>query len=171
MTEASRSMIGDLQRQSVLVTGGTGFIGRRLVDAVVGEGAYFTVLSRHAAPAGGQGCKVITGDLACPATLEGICQDMNIVFHLGGYAHAIDQPDGKSEKINRQVTVDGTRALLEQSIKAGVRRFLFFSSVKAMGEGGGVCRGARAPWWMCAMWFKRRYWPPPIPWLWVRYIS
>ncbi len=132
-------MIGELHRQSVLVTGGTGFIGRYLVDALVRQGANVTVLSRYAAPAGSQRHKVITGDLACPATLEGICQGMNMVFHLGGYSHAVDQPDDKSEKINRQVTVDGTRALLEQSIKAGVERFLFFSSVKAMGEGGDVC--------------------------------
>lgn len=132
-------MTSDLDRKVVLVTGGTGFIGRHLVSALLKQGAGVTVLSRHAPSASGQGCKVITGDLTRPATLEGICRGVDIVFHLGGYAHAVDQPDGKSEKINWQVTVEGTRALLEQSIKAGVSRFLFFSSVKAMGEGVEVC--------------------------------
>lgn len=132
-------MIGDLHRQAVLVTGGTGFIGLHLVSALLKRGASVTVLSRHEPSANSYGYKVIAGDLTRPATLEGICRGVDIVFHLGGYAHAVDQPDGKSEKINWQVTVEGTRALLEQAIKAGVSRFLFFSSVKAMGEGSEVC--------------------------------
>ena len=37
------------------------------------------------------------------------------------------------------MTVEGARALVEQSLKAGVSRFVFFSSVKAMGEGGETC--------------------------------
>jgi nucleoside-diphosphate-sugar epimerase len=121
-----------------LVTGGTGFIGRYMVNALMKQGADITVLSRT--PLGGkQNYRTVVGDLEQPGTLEGVSQDMDIVFHLGGYAHAVDQHDEKSEKISWRVTVEGTRALLEQSIKAGVSRFLFFSSVKAMGEGGKVC--------------------------------
>lgn len=132
-------MSGDLHRKSVLVTGGTGFIGRHLVSALLKQGADVTVLSRHAPPDSGLGYKVISGDLTRRASIAGICQGMDIVFHLGGYAHAVDQPDGKSEKTNWQVTVEGTRVLVEQSLKAGVSRFVFFSSVKAMGEGGETC--------------------------------
>src|SRR3989344_4915890 len=132
-------MSGDLHRKSVLVTGGTGFIGRHLVSALLKQDANVTVLSRHVPPAGGQGYKVIVGDLTRPASIAGICQGMDIVFHLGGYAHAVDQSDGKSEKTNWQVTVEGTKALVEQSLKAGVSQFVFFSSVKAMGEGGETC--------------------------------
>lgn len=122
----------------VLVTGGTGFIGRYMVNALMKQGADVTVLSRT--PSGGkQNYRTVVGDLEQPGMLEGVCQDMDIVFHLGGYAHAVDQREDKSEEINWRVTVEGTRALLEQSIKAGVSRFLFFSSVKAMGEGGKAC--------------------------------
>jgi nucleoside-diphosphate-sugar epimerase len=68
----------------------------------------------------------VVGDLTRPVTLEGICHGMDIVFHLGGYAHAVDQPDGESEMVNRRVTVEGTLALLEQSCRAGVNQFVFF---------------------------------------------
>lgn len=132
-------MGSNLRRQAVLVTGGSGFIGRHLVNAFLNLGADVTVLSRHASDIDGQGYKMVTGNLAHPATLEGICQGMDIVFHLGGHAHAVDQFDGKSDEVNWQVTVEGTRTLVDQSLKEGVSRFVFFSSVKAIGENTKVC--------------------------------
>ncbi len=119
-----------------LVTGGTGFIGRHLLDALLKQGASVTVLSRHPQPELGRRCVTVVGDLARPETIEGICRGIDTVFHLGGHAHAVDQPDDKYEQVNWRVTVEGTRALLAESMHAGVNRFLFFSSVKAMGEGG-----------------------------------
>jgi len=132
-------MSSDLYGKTVLLTGGTGFIGRHLASALLKQGASVAVLSRHAPVSDAQNYRIIVGDLTRPATLEGICQGIDIVFHLGGFAHAVDQPDGKSEAINRRVTVEGTRAIVDQSLKASVSRFVFFSSVKAMGEGGEVC--------------------------------
>lgn len=132
---AARMFLG----KAILVTGATGFIGQHLVHALLELGASVIVLSRRQLSEGAQKYKTIVGDLTCPITLEGICDGMDIVFHLGGYAHAVDQLDGKGEEINWQVTVEGTRALIEQSLKAGVARFLFFSSVKAMGEGSEAC--------------------------------
>lgn len=122
-----------------LVTGGTGFIGRYLVDRLIQDGSSVDILSRHPQPELERRCTVVVGDLARPKTLAGICRDIETVFHLGGYAHAIDERDDKGEEVNRQITVDGTRALLEESVKSGVKHFLFISSVKAMGEGGDTC--------------------------------
>lgn len=122
-----------------LVTGGTGFIGRYLVDRLLQDGASVTILSRYPQSELGHRCTMVAGDLVRPETLAGICRGIDAVFHLGGYAHAVDEPDDKGEEMYRRVTVDGTRSLLEESINSGVRRFLFFSSVKAMGEGGDAC--------------------------------
>jgi len=129
-------MSSDFHRATALVTGGTGFVGQYLTKALLERNAAVTVLSRHPPLNAGQKYKTIVGDLVRPHTLEDVCQGMSIVFHLGGYAHAVDELDAKGEETNREVTVEGTRALLEQSINAGVSRFLFFSSVKAIGEGG-----------------------------------
>jgi nucleoside-diphosphate-sugar epimerase len=76
------------------------------------------------------------GDLTDPVTLDGICKDVDTIFHLGGYAHALDEPDGESTALSTRITVEGTRALLAQARRAGVRAFIYFSSVKSMGEGG-----------------------------------
>jgi nucleoside-diphosphate-sugar epimerase len=129
----------ELRGKNVLVTGGTGFIGRHLVSALLKQGANVTVLSRHTPREDIKGYKVIAADLEHPPTLAGVCRGRNIVFHLAGHAHAVDQSDGESEDINRRVTVNGTRALVEQSLNDGVERFVFFSSVKAMGEGSDIC--------------------------------
>jgi len=128
----------DLLRSRVLVTGGSGFIGRYLVDALMQRGADVTILSRHPSPAGMK-CKTVAGDLTRPETLDDVCRGFRVVFHLAGDAHAIDRLDDDDERLGWRTTVDGTRALVEQSIRAGVSRFLFFSSVKAMGEGGIAC--------------------------------
>jgi nucleoside-diphosphate-sugar epimerase len=129
-------MNGEFHGKAVLVTGGTGFIGRRLADALLKQGATVVVLSRRASSEDGQEHKTIAADLTNPASLAGVCRGMNVVFHLGGHVHAVDRLDDKNERLIWQVTVEGTSTLVEESLKAGVKRFVFFSSVKAMGEGG-----------------------------------
>ncbi|MCR4332597.1 MAG: NAD-dependent epimerase/dehydratase family protein [Sulfuricaulis sp.] len=121
----------------MLVTGGSGFIGRYLVDALIQRGADVTILSRHPSPAGMKG-KTVVGDLTRPETLDDVCRGFTTVFHLAGDAHAIDRVDD-NERLGWRTTVEGTSALVDQSIRAGVSRFVYFSSVKAMGEGGKVC--------------------------------
>jgi nucleoside-diphosphate-sugar epimerase len=128
----------DLLRSRVLVTGGSGFIGRYLVDALIQRGADVTILSRHPSPAGMK-CKTVAGDLTRPETLDDVCRGFRVVFHLAGDAHAVDRLDDDGERLGWRTTVEGTSALVDQAIRAGVSRFLFFSSVKAMGEGGKVC--------------------------------
>jgi UDP-glucose 4-epimerase len=128
----------DLRRSRVLVTGGSGFIGRNLVDALIQRGADVTILSRHPAP-DGRKCKTVTGDLTRRETLNGVCHGFGVVFHLAGDAHAMDRIDGDNTGLGWRTTVEGTRELVDQSIRSGVGRFLFFSSVKAMGEGGKDC--------------------------------
>jgi nucleoside-diphosphate-sugar epimerase len=128
----------DLLRSRVLVTGGSGFIGRYLVDALVQRGADVTILSRYPSPAGMK-CKTVVGDLTRPETLDDVCRGFGVVFHLAGDAHAVDRVDDDNERLGWRTTVEGSSALVDQSIRAGVSRFVYFSSVKAMGEGGKVC--------------------------------
>jgi nucleoside-diphosphate-sugar epimerase len=132
----------------VLVTGGTGFIGRRLVAALTARGANVRILTRDATEGGGAGRNrptAVVADLAQPESLNAVCADADVVFHLAGYAHAEDADSDAAMLHHRQVTVEGTRALLAEAVRAGVRRLVFLSSVKAMGEGGEECLGEDAP--------------------------
>jgi nucleoside-diphosphate-sugar epimerase len=80
----------------------------------------------------------IAADLLDHRTLRGVCDGFDTVFHLAGYAHADDANEGRADEVHWQITVDGTRALLREAAYAGARRFVFASTVKAMGEGGEV---------------------------------
>ncbi|MBI4995397.1 MAG: NAD-dependent epimerase/dehydratase family protein [Rhodocyclales bacterium] len=111
---------------TVLVTGATGFIGGRLRRS--GD----RVLARDAdAVAGG-----VRGDLLDRASLRAACAGIERVFHCAGYAHAFNSAD---PDVHWRVNCEGTRNLVDAAGEAGVRRFVFLSSVKAMAEPGDDC--------------------------------
>lgn len=85
------------------------------------------------------GVTVRTGDLTQPDSLGATCSGVETVFHLAGYAHASGVTEDETQDLHRRITVEGTRALLAAAATAGVKRFIFVSSVKAMGEGNDLC--------------------------------
>ncbi len=110
---------------TTLVTGATGFIGRRLMQ--LGD----LGLARHAAFDG-----LIAADLLDPASLQRACVGVDTVLHCAGFAHAFSSSD---ERMHWQVNFEGTRNLVTAAGHAGVSRFVFLSSVKAMGDPGCLC--------------------------------
>ncbi len=121
-----------------LVTGATGFVGGQLVDALLARGGVeVRVLVRDAGRAAarwGAGVDVVEVDLARPSSAANPCDAVDSVFHLAGHAHAEDEGSGRSDELHQEITVGGTRWLLARAEEAGARRFVFLSSVKAMGE-------------------------------------
>jgi UDP-glucose 4-epimerase len=122
-----------------LVTGATGFVGGPLVDALLARGdvqvrVLVRDVARSAARWGAQ-VEVAEIDLARPpSSSANPCEGVDSVFHLAGHAHAEDEGSGRSDELHQEVTVGGTRWLLARAAEAGVRRLVFLSSVKAMGE-------------------------------------
>ena len=124
----------------MLVTGGTGFVGGRLVSILRGHGARVRALARPASviPAAWEGVEPAPGDLADAASLARACAGMDTVFHVAGFAHAgADTPEFAAR--HWAVNAEGTFNLLDAAVAAGVRRFVFVSSVKAVGEPGPRC--------------------------------
>ncbi|MEA3275432.1 MAG: NAD-dependent epimerase/dehydratase family protein [Pseudomonadota bacterium] len=124
----------------VLVTGGTGFIGFHLVETLLDGGAGVRILSRSREkvarlwPSGSVDVRI--QDLTEPAGLEDVCRGVDTLFHLASYAHDADATEAEQRRQHKSVTEEGTKAILDAAVAAGVRRFVFASSVKAMGEGG-----------------------------------
>ena len=137
-------MPSDSPNRYILVTGATGFIGRRLV-AVLTQCPDDTVHvlvrnSQQAARIWSKGdVHSRVGDLTRPDSLAAVCHGMDTIYHLAGYAHASGVAESIALDLHKRITVEGTRALLAAAASAGVKRFIFVSSVKAMGEGGDVC--------------------------------
>lgn len=117
------------QARTVLVTGATGFIGRTLMQRLLEKQARVHALSRTVPAAGPDqdDCVFFQGDIADAALLAKACAGVDTVFHLAGYAH-VNQHDVDEL---RRINVEGTRALLQAAIAAGVRRIVFFSSILA----------------------------------------
>lgn len=120
---------------TVLVSGATGFIGARLLSSLKAEGIACRGLGRHAngvAP-------LVVGDLADKAAVAEACAGVETVFHCAGHAHAFSSLSHEDECLHWQVNFQGTRNLIDAAGKAGVKRFVFLSSVKAMGDPGALC--------------------------------
>jgi nucleoside-diphosphate-sugar epimerase len=141
-------MANDLHCAAALVTGGTGFIGRRLVDALRRRGASVAVITRDARRAGrswGPDSVVVHQvDIGADnAKIMRVCNGADTIFHLAGYAHEEDADQAGAQ--HQRVTVSGTERLLRAAASCGVQRFVFLSSVKAMGEGANERLDETAP--------------------------
>ena len=123
---------------TVLVTGGTGFVGAQLVRVLASDpSCSVRVLARRpAADLPGRAIATVA-DLAGPdSTWAGSLDGANAVVHLAARVHVMR--DRARDPIDefRRINVDGTMALASQAARAGVRRFVFVSSVKVHGEAG-----------------------------------
>lgn len=119
-------------KQTVLVTGATGFLGRRLCERLREEGEPVVALGRHKAE--GPWDRFVECDLSREAVPPADVEDVGTIYHLASPSCAGSENGGRSDAL-RPVIVEGTRRLLEAAGKAGVPRFIYLSSVKAMGAG------------------------------------
>jgi nucleoside-diphosphate-sugar epimerase len=121
--------------KKAFITGASGFIGHALCSQLFEQGWHLRVLLRQ--PMTGPWHETVIGDLETPLPRD-LLAGIDVVFHLAGKAHALSenqQDIGEYFRIN----TEGTRKLLEAARDAGVPRFVFFSSVKAMNEGSHHC--------------------------------
>jgi UDP-glucose 4-epimerase len=128
-----------------LVTGGAGFIGSNLVDAMLERGDEVTVLDdlssgreTNLESALGAGAKLVEADISDRQAVDGAFAEASpeIVCHL---AAQIDVRRSVADPVfDLGVNVGGTINLLEAAVRAGTRRFVFASTGGAIyGEGAG----------------------------------
>lgn len=129
------------QGRPVLVTGGTGFIGRQLVAALQAQQAKVRVLVRvsRSTAVDWRGVEIVHADLADMVSLTPACVGINTVIHAAGFAHADAATTPDFAARHWAINAQGTFRLLDAAVAAGVERFIFISSVKAVGEPGPRC--------------------------------
>ena len=116
--------------KSALVTGATGFIGKPLCHALSNRGVEVMALARQQGTGPWKTLHVC--DLATDAVPDGLMQGVDTVFHLAARVHQLNASDDAEDY--RRVNTEGTQKLAIASARAMVSRFVFFSSVKAVGE-------------------------------------
>jgi len=114
---------------TILVTGGTGFIGSRLVKRLVNDGHTVRAMAISNDPLlgnlNGVDCEIVTGDITKPESLTDPVTGVDIVFHLAAVLYS-DRPE-----LFESINYNGTKALVDQSVAAGVTHFVYVSAAAA----------------------------------------
>ncbi|PCI21564.1 MAG: NAD-dependent dehydratase [Piscirickettsiaceae bacterium] len=120
-------------RKITLVTGANGFIGRNLCQTLQEQGVRVRALLRSENE--GPWDEVVIADLAVDGLPIEYFHNVETVFHLAGKTHAVNEINTSIDEYYL-INVEGTKKLLHTAHQAGVTKFIYCSSVKAIGEGG-----------------------------------
>lgn len=118
----------------VLITGGTGFVGRRLVAALVGAGRPVTVATRTGQGPDGPGIRsAAVGEIGPDTVWDDALADAEAVVHLAAHVHIAPERAAAKADLFDWVNHLGTARLCDAAAGAGVSRFVFLSSITVLG--------------------------------------
>lgn len=122
---------------NILITGANGFIGRALCDKLLADGyevrgAVRSKVGRVALPAGVVAVSI--GSIGSDTEWEEALAGIDTVVHLAARVHVMDDVSSDPLAAYREVNVEGTKRLAIAAANAGVKRFVYISSVKVNGE-------------------------------------
>ena len=121
------------EKPEVFLTGATGYIGCQVLKVLVEEGFEVTCAVRRVVtlvpPA-----KTAMGSLDAHSDWTGALQGAAVVIHAAARAHILEKDCSNSLDEFRKVNVAGTLNLASQAAQAGVKRFIFISSIGVNGN-------------------------------------
>ena len=116
----------------VMVTGGSGFIGRAVLSRLRAAGVDVSCLGRR--PISGFAGKFVESDLCVPESYRGHLAGVGTVLHLAGQAPVSGQSKAQLDAAMWRINVDATRQLALNAADAGVRHFIYLSSISVYGS-------------------------------------
>lgn len=138
----------------IFLTGATGFVGSALLNRLIADGDEITALMRNVSVVLPDGVKRVVGDLAGLGDVGGLprrsaprndgvdrhaslaitMREIDVVVHTAARVHIMDDSAADPLADFRKVNTAGTLNLARQAADAGVKRFIFISSIKVNGE-------------------------------------
>ena len=113
----------------ILLTGGSGFIGSSLLENDCFKDALAIGRQRP------ENCKnFYSVDLNSKYDLTNILNDVDIIVHVAGKAHVMNKNSNDTLDEYKKINTLATLKLAEQAIKSGVKRFIFISTIKVLGD-------------------------------------
>lgn len=124
-------MLSELHKLSarILVTGASGFVGAALMQRLKIEGRHAYAAIRTVAPNAR-----LAPDLSADANWLPVLHGIDVVVHTAARVHIMNDKAADPLTVFRETNVAGTLTLARQAAEAGVRRFVFISSIKVNGE-------------------------------------
>jgi len=117
-----------------LITGGKGFIGEQLSQSLVQSGLNIRVTTRGK-PSIEEGFEVVhVGDLADNTEWSSKLNGVHGIIHLAARAHVLKETSENPKQAFYRTNTEGTLHLATQAVKAGVRRFIYVSSIGVNGR-------------------------------------
>ncbi|GAB4528300.1 MAG: NAD-dependent epimerase/dehydratase family protein [Pleurocapsa sp.] len=119
----------------ILVTGATGFIGGHLLPRLLQDKHEIVVATRHTNSVEKLSIPVphvVVGEIDGNTDWSEALSGIDAVIHLAGRAHILQENVADPEAEFQRVNVTGTKNLVKQSLAAGVKRFIFISSIGAV---------------------------------------
>ena len=114
-----------------LVTGATGFVGTKLLAALQGRAVRRALRQPAANPLPGDS---LIGDIGPDTDWSAALAGADCVVHLAARTHVLKEDAADPLAAYRRINVEATRRLAQQAAAAGMRRFVFLSSIKVNGE-------------------------------------
>jgi UDP-glucose 4-epimerase len=118
---------------NILVTGANGFVGKSLCQMLSKNGHHITAIIRST-QAGRKEYKVINTDLNANINMQEILKSIDIVIHLAGRAHVLNDKSANPYQAYAEINIEATKNLALQAANDSVKRFIFISSIKVNGE-------------------------------------
>ena len=124
------------QGTRVLVSGATGFVGRALCARLTELGYSVRRTTRNPLAEAGRDDfdTIATGELGPHTDWSQALKGIALVFHLAARTHVLRETAQDALAEYRRINVEGTHALAQAALHAGVRRMVFLSSIKVTGE-------------------------------------
>lgn len=128
--------------KSVLITGGTGLVGRHLIPLLLKEGAKVRVFVHNSSPEGLGDVQVFKGDLLNWENCLAATSDVDFVFHLALARHNVagSPPGSSGAGIEFNTNLIMNTRIMEASRISGVERFLLTSAEAVYPSGLTICR-------------------------------
>ena len=122
----------------IVVTGGAGFLGSHIADALTQEGHDVVIFDNKDSKYASGNQEVFIGDIRNEEEVDNALQGADYVYHLAALADLNEAREKPLESID--VNIRGTAVLLEAVIKHKIKRFVFGSSVYVYSKQGGFYR-------------------------------
>ena len=119
----------------ILLTGGSGFIGRQLADELSQSRTPFLIASRATKLDVPNHSSVSVGDIDGLTQWSSALLGISHVVHLAAMVHITTETSSDAFAAFRSINTDGTLNLARQAAVLGVKRFIFISTIKVNGEG------------------------------------